>query len=295
MRGRYVRMSPEPSPTLQRRRLARELRRLRHQRGMTTEKVAEQMDMAQSTVSRIERAKRGVQIRDLKALMRIYGVGDEEWDQLLTMATASRQRRWWHYYSDAMSQRFYDYVGLEAEATTLHTYQSELVPGLLQTSEYYRTVLNAAPRVSSDEEVERMVEVRQVRQRRLTEDDEPPEYWAVLNEAVLRRVVGHPETMRAQLFHLVKLAELPHVTIQVLPFASGVHPAMGGSFMLLGFPERKDRDIAYVDTETGGLYLEAPKEVERYKELFTRLRANAMHPEESVSLTKRVASDIPKT
>ncbi|MGH3322241.1 MAG: DUF5753 domain-containing protein, partial [Streptosporangiaceae bacterium] len=144
-----------------------------------------------------------------------------------------------------------------------------------------------------DEELERKVEVRTVRQRRLTDDDQPPEYWAVLNEAVLRRVVGGPEVMGAQLRNIAKLAERPHVTIQVLPFAGGVHPAMAcQSFMLLGFPERGDRDLTYIDTETGGLYIENPEEVERYTLLFVRLRANALHPEESVALIDSAAREL---
>lgn len=157
-------------------------------------------------------------------------------------SSASRQakeRGWWQSCASAIPEWFQVYVGLEAEASSIRVYESELVHGLLQTSDYYRAFLRTAPAAVDEDEAERKIEVRLARQERLTGDD-PPEYWAVLNEAVIRRVVGGAEVMRRQLDHITGPSELPHVNVQVLPFSAGVHPAMEGAFRILGFPDPAD-------------------------------------------------------
>jgi hypothetical protein len=191
----------------------------------------------------------------------------------------------------AIPQWFQVYVGLEAEASSVRVYESELVHGLLQTADYYRAFLRAAPAAAGDDEADRKIEVRLARQERLTADD-PPEYWAVLNEAVIRRVVGGAHVMREQLDHIAEMAGLPHVNIQVLPFGAGVHPAMDGSFEILGFPEPGDPDVVYLENQAGSLYLEEQPEIDRYARMFSHLIAKALDPEESRRMIARIAGDL---
>jgi transcriptional regulator with XRE-family HTH domain len=285
-------MSVRPSPTVRRRRLRYELRRLREERGLTIEQVSEATggDIGPSGISRWETGDRSVRPTDLRFLLDIYDVHGEEREALLTLARQARERGWWHTYGDAIPNWFQVYVGLEAEATNIHGYASELVPGPLQTVDYHRTFLGTIPAAFSDEETERIVTVRQSRQQRLLGED-PPEYWAVLNEAVIRRVVGGPEVMRAQLDRIAEMAKLKHITIQVLPFSAGVHPAMDGSFWILGFPEPPDPDVVYQENKMGGLYLEKQEEVDRYTLMFNHLMAIALDPGESRRLITRVAAE----
>ena len=186
---------------------------------------------------------------------------------------------------------FQVYVGLEAEAASIREYAAELVPGLLQTADYYRAFLNTAPAAVSNNDAERKIEVRLARQERLT-GDEPPEYWAVLNEAVIRRVVGDAEAMQEQLNHIAMISELPHVNVQVLPFSAGVHPAMDGSFSVLGFPDPNDPDVVYLENQVGSLYLEEQAEIDRYTRMFNHLIAMALDPEQLRRMIERVAKDL---
>jgi Domain of unknown function (DUF5753) len=155
---------------------------------------------------------------------------------LLALCRQAKERGWWQSYGSAVPGWFQFYVGLESEASAISEYSAEVVPGLLQTAGYYRAFLSTAP---ADADIDGKVEVRLARQERLTSADDPPEYWAVLNEGVIRRTVGPNGTMSAQLEHLAELADLPNVTLQVLPFSAGVHPAMDGGFSILGSPTRR--------------------------------------------------------
>ncbi|MGH3158752.1 MAG: helix-turn-helix domain-containing protein [Streptosporangiaceae bacterium] len=281
-----------PSPTVRRRRLRYELRKLREDRGLTIDQVSEATggDMASSTISRLETGDRGVRPIDLRFLLDIYEVKGQERDALLALCRQARERGWWHTYGDAVPNWFQVYVGLETEATSLHVYESELVHGLLQTPDYYRAFLREAPTVS-DEEAERKIAVRAARQERLTNDD-PPEYWAVLNEATIRRPVGGHEVMRAQLRHIAEISELSHVTIQVLPFSAGAHPAMDGGFRILGFPEPADPDVVYQENQMGGIYHEKPAVVDRYTLTFNHLIAKALDPSDSRALILHSAAEL---
>jgi transcriptional regulator with XRE-family HTH domain len=286
-------MSVRPSPTVRRRRLRYELRRLREERGLTIEQVSEATggDIGPSGISRWETGDRSVRPTDLRFLLDIYDVHGEEREALLTLARQARERGWWHTYGDAVPNWFQVYVGLEAEAKSIHAYASELVPGPLQTADYYRAFLNTVAGAESEEEAERKIAVRLTRQERLTGDD-PPEYWVVLNEAVIRRVVGGPQVMRAQLEQIVQMAKLKHVTIQVLPFSAGAHPGMDGAFWILGFPEAPDPDVVYQENQMGGLYMEKLEEVDRYTLMFNHLIAMALDPGESRALMTRVAAEM---
>jgi transcriptional regulator with XRE-family HTH domain len=286
-------MPVRPSPTVRRRRLRYELRRLRTEHGLTIEQVQEASggDIKAPSISRWENGERSVRPTDLRLLLDIYEVHGDSREALLTLARQAKERGWWQSYASAIPEWFTVYVGLEAEASSIRVYESELADGLLQTADYYRTFLRTAPAAVGEDEAERKIEVRLARQERLTGDD-PPEYWAVLNEAVIRRPVGGVEAMRRQLDHITEMAKLPHVSVQVLPFSADVHPAMEGAFRILGFPEPADPDVVYLENQAGSLYLEEEAEIDRYARMFNHLIAKALDPEESRRMIARIASDL---
>jgi transcriptional regulator with XRE-family HTH domain len=280
-----------PSPTVRRRRLRAELRRLRTERGLTIERVQELSngDIRFPTLSRWETGERNIRPTDVRLLLDIYEVTGEEREELLTLARQAKGRGWWQSYGPSVPSWFQFYVGLESEASTIREYSAELVPGLLQTADYYRAFLGTAPgdpRITGKE-----VEIRMARQERLTSDDDPPEFWAVLNEGVVRRNVGGSAVMQAQLEHLAGLSALPNVTIQVLPFSAGVHPAMDGSFSILGFPVPSDPAVVYMENQAGSVYLEEPADVDRFSRMFSHLIAKALSPEDSRGLLHKAAGD----
>jgi len=286
-------MPSRTSPTVKRRRLAAELRRRRDEAGMTIEEVAEHLEWSTAKISRIENARVSVLPRDVKFLLRTYGAeeGTDEWEALLVLARESRQKGWWHAYGDAIPEWFETYVGLEADATTLRTYESEVVPGLFQTEDYARTVYRTVMIKAGNDQIEKEVAVRMARQERLTGAD-APQIWSVINEAVIRRVVGGPEIMRPQLVKLAQVSEWPNVTLQVLPFSAGAHAGMDGAFMILGFPEPTDPEVVYVNYYTGTVYLEKPQESDQYGLMFNHLRAAALPVDQSRDLIDRVADEL---
>jgi len=286
-------MPVRPSPTVRRRRLRYELRRLRSEHGLTIEQVQERSggDIKAPSISRWENGERSVRPTDLRLLLDIYDVQGERRETLLSLARQAKERGWWQSYASAIPEWFQVYVGLEAEASSVHVYEPELVDGLLQTADYYRAFLRAAPAAADEDEAERKIEVRLARQERMTGDD-PPDYWAVLNEAVIRRVVGGADVMRGQLDHITELSRLPHVNVQVLPFSAGVHPAMDGGFRIVGFPVAADPHVVYLENQAGSLYLEEEAEIDRYARMFNHLIAKALDPEESRRMIARVARDL---
>jgi transcriptional regulator with XRE-family HTH domain len=286
-------MPTRPSPTVRGRRLRHELRKIREEHGLTIEQVSERSDSDwnASTISRWETGERRVRPVDLRRLLDLYDIHGEQREVLLTLARQARERGWWRSYTDAVPAWFEVYLGLEAGAATIREYSPELVPGLLQTSDYYRAVLRVTPDIGDEEAIERTAAVRLARQERLT-GTEPPEYWAVLNEAVIRRMVGGPETMQAQLQHIAELAELPHINVQVLAFRAGAHAAMNESFIVVGFPEPADPDVVYLENQAGSLYLERRPEVERYAAMFSHLIAKALDPDESRALIAQAAAEM---
>jgi len=266
---------------------------MREDRGLTIEQVQERSggDLKAPTISRWETGDRSIRPTDLRLLLDIYGIQGEERETLLTLARQAKERGWWHSYASAIPEWFQVYVGLEAEAARIHEYGAELVPGLLQTGDYYRAFLHAAPAAGSEDEIERKITVRLARQERLAGDD-APEYWAVLNEATIRRIVGGADVMREQLSHIAETAKLPQVNVQVLPFSAGVHPAMEGAFSILGFPELTDPDVVYLENQAGSLYLEDAQEIDRYARMFSHLIAKALDPDDSRRLIARIAADL---
>ncbi|GAA4128139.1 transcriptional regulator [Actinomadura sp. NBRC 104425] len=283
-------MVTRSAPTVKRRRLAGELRKHREAAGLTLEEVAERLEWSTAKVSRIENARVSVLPRDVKHLLNVYGVEGEAREVLLVLAREARQKGWWHSYGEVIPTWFEVYVGLESEAVAIDQYDSEHVPGLLQTADYARAIFQAFL-LDDEDEINKLVEVRMARTERLTAPT-APKCWVVLNEAVIRRQVGGAQVMRAQLAHLSDVAKLPNVTLQVLPFGAGAHPAMSGSFSILGFPEPSDSKVVYMEMQTGGLYLEKPHEIERYTLAFDHLRAAALCPSDSQALIARAADEM---
>ncbi len=282
-------MSRGPSPTVRRRRLAARLRELRENAELTIDEVGERLECSASKISRIETGHVGVTPRDVRDILEVYGVGDDEREALVQLAREARKKGWWHAYNEVFTGSF---VGLESDASFLHTHQGLLVPGLLQTEAYTRAVIRAIRPDSAETDVELRVRGRVNRQKLITEEQNPPEYWAVLDEAVLCRTVGGPEVMREQLKKLVELASLPHVTLQVVPFSAGAHAGMEAPFLILGFPEQADPDVVYVENTTSGVYLEQPEDVHRYTLMFDHLRAAALKPDDTVDLVDRTADRL---
>jgi hypothetical protein len=249
------------------------------------------MGWSVAKVYRIEGDKVRVLPRDAQRLLKLYGIGGEQAEAVMELARAARAKDWWHQYSGAIPEWFQFYVGLEAAASAMQEYCAELVTGLLQTEAYARAVMAAAAR-SDTGEMDRQVAVRLERQKRLTAAD-APSLWVVLDEAVLLRQVGGPAVMAGQLAHIGQMAGQPNVTVQVLPFTAGAHPAMLGSFTLMQFPDPADKDVVYLEAETGALYLEKPQDVARYSLMIDYLRAQALGPAESRALIAQLAQQAP--
>ncbi|PPK67637.1 helix-turn-helix transcriptional regulator [Actinokineospora auranticolor] len=281
-------MARGPSPTVRRRRLAAELRRFREAAELTIDEVGEKLECSASKISRIETGHVGVTPRDVRDMLELYGIEEARREALVQLAREARQKGWWHSYNEVFTGSF---VGLEADASFLHTHQALLIPGLLQIEEYTRAVIRAIRPDAEPAEVDLRVRGRLARQRLLT-DPHPPDYWAVLDEAVLHRVTGGPEVMRAQLARLVEASTLPNVTIQVVPFGTGAHAGMETPFLILGFPEQADPDVVYVENTTTGVYLEQPSDVRRYTLMFDHLRASALGPDDTVALIQRIANGM---
>lgn len=276
------------NPTVRERRLARTLRQLRDNAGLTIEEVAEKLELSASTVSRMETAQVGVRARDLRDLLDTYGVTGAERDQLLQIARERRQQYWWREYKDLPNIAV---AGLEADASTIWQYSTQLVPGLLQTDSYARAVLEAIRLDAKPGDIERRLELRIHRQALLTSEN-APEYWVVLDEAVARRQVGGPATMAEQLLQLIEVAKLPNVTLQLLPFDSGEHAGMDGEFTLYHYRESADPDVVYIENTGSDLYLEAPEVTRRYNKIFDHLRAAAQNPGESIRTLGGIQSQL---
>jgi transcriptional regulator with XRE-family HTH domain len=279
---------PARSPTVRRRRLAIELRRLREAAGLTIEQVAAMLECSDSKISRIETGQVGATPRDVRDMLEIYGVANEQRAELIQIAREARQKGWWHAYGDVPVPPA---VVFEAEAFSMSIFQSSVVPGLLQIEDYARAVLRATRPELPLDQIERRVELRMARQSILTRD-QPPVLWAVLDEAVIRRLIGGPEVMRQQLERLSEADALPNVTLQLLPFARGEHAGLGGEFTLIGFPDPGDLDVVYIEMPSTDLWLEDPASVRQYHHLFDLLRAAALSPAESAELITKAAKEL---
>lgn len=279
-------------PTVRRRRLGAELRRLREDHGRKLEDVAAELGLVASTLSRIETGKAPIRTNYLRQLLDMYDVYDKEQQQvLIDMAREGHRRGWWADYDDVLPSGFDIYMGLEAEAATVRSYHPEVITGLLQTRAYALEVVRAVRPKFTDDQVEKLVDLRMQRQQ-LLEHDPPLELWTILSQGALMREVGGSAVRRAQLEHLLEASRWPNVTLQVLPWGAGAHAGMEGSFSILEFREHSDPHVAYTEGVDGVAYLEKEKEVRIRAEAFDQMRATALSPPASVDLIRMVIADM---
>jgi transcriptional regulator with XRE-family HTH domain len=269
------------------------LRRLRTDLGLSREEAAEAIRASEWKIHRLENGQVGFKERDLVDLLDRYQVSDPaEVDELLAMAREANAPGWWQRYGDVLPQWFRTYVDLESAAALIRTYEGQFIPGLLQTDDYMRAVIHGAHLDESAEEVGRRVRLRMARQTLLTREH-PPRLWAVVDEAALRRPVGGREVMRGQVERLIEAAKLPNVTLQVLGFDSGAHPAMVGSFSVLRFPDQELPDVVYLEHLTSASYLNKPDEVDRYLHVMESICVRAAPPEQTVELLDQILDEAP--
>ncbi|MFD4373931.1 helix-turn-helix domain-containing protein [Streptomyces sp. NPDC058486] len=281
-------MASSVNPTVRRRRLGQELRKLREGKGMTAEQVAERLLVSQSKISRLENGRRSISQRDVRDLCGVYEVEDEAMvNSLMQMAKDSRQQGWWHAFGDIP---YSVYIGLETDAQSLRVYEPQIIPGLLQTRAYATAVISGALPESTPADIEKRATVRTRRQDRIRDDERPLRLWAVIDEAALHRVVGNRQVMVEQLEHLVEQSHLPHVTVQVLPFDTGAHPGISGQYSILEFPDASDSSVVYIEGVTSDLYLEKGPDVSKYSYMYEHLRAQAL----GVEQTRDFVADIAK-
>ncbi|MBF6346725.1 helix-turn-helix domain-containing protein [Nocardia cyriacigeorgica] len=279
--GRVQSVVAERGPTVLRIALGGQLRKLRESKGITREAAGDAIRGSHAKISRLELGRTGFKERDIRDLLTLYGVHDpDERESFLELARKANEPGWWHRYSDLLPSWFGTYLGLEQAATKIRTYEAHLVPGLLQTPEYTRAVVTLG---YEDADTDRRVAVRQRRQEILHRAD-PPFVWAVIDEAALHRPVGGADVHRAQMHHLVELAQLPNVTIQVVPYSAGEHAAAGSSFSILRFAEPELPDIVYLEHLTSALYLDRREDLALYLSVMDRLSVQAARPERSIEI-----------
>ncbi|MGW1768669.1 helix-turn-helix domain-containing protein [Streptomyces sp. NPDC002073] len=271
-------MGAHVNPTVTRRRLGAELRRLREAGGMTTQQVAARLLISQPKISLLENGRRVIKPRDVRDLCGLYGVTDRLLvDQLMQMARESGRQGWWNAYGDVP---YGPYIGLEAAAAAVRSYEPLVIPGLLQTPAYAREVIAGTIPHATAEQAASRLRVRLRRQDRLNAPVNPLRLWAVLDESVLRRVVGSREVMREQLEHLIHVgATQPHITVQVLPHDAGAHPGVSGQFSLLEFADSTDVSVVYLERFTSDVYLEKRSDVRLYSDMYAHLQAQALSPD----------------
>jgi len=277
------------NPTVRRRRLGQELRRLRELKGMTAEEVAERLLVSQSKISRLENGRRSISQRDVRDLCGVYEVEDHRIvDSLMQMAKDSRQQGWWHSFGDIP---YSVYIGLETDAASLRVYDPQVIPGLLQTRPYAEALIVGALPETASGDIDKRVQVRLRRQERISAPENPLRLWTVLDEAALRRVVGNRSLMRDQLEHLVEQSQLPHVTVQVIPFDMGAHPGLNGQYAILEFPDAADSSVVYIEGVTSDLYLEKANDVQKYSVMYEHLRAQALNVDQSRQFIADIAKE----
>jgi transcriptional regulator with XRE-family HTH domain len=281
-------------PTVRRMLLGTQLRRLRETAGITRADAGYRIRASESKISRIELGRVGFKERDVADLLTLYGVtDDEERATLLSLARDANTPGWWEQYSDLMPNWFQPYVGLEAAAALIRTYEVQFIPGLLQTRDYARAVI-ALEHTTAPEEIDRRVSLRMDRQQLLTRPD-PPRLWAVVDEAALRRPIGGADVMREQLKAMVEATtKLPNLTLQVVPFRAGGHAASGGSFTILRFLDQDLPDVVFYEHLTGAHYLDKREQVDLYAETMERLSVQADPPTRTTqTLAELLQRDFP--
>ncbi|WP_079148853.1 helix-turn-helix domain-containing protein [Streptomyces agglomeratus] len=271
-------MAANSNPTVRKRRLGAEFRRLRQASGLTSKEAAERLMVSQPKISHLENGRRAINPRDVRDLCAIYGVTDQQViDSLMRMAKESGQQGWWNVYGDIPQSV---YVGLEQDAATVHAYEPMAIPDLLQTPAYAHAVIGETSPLLTAGQAATRLRVRLRRQHRIYDPACPLRLWVVLDESALRRVVGSPEIMGEQLEHLNTLGAEPHITVQVLPYTVGAHPGFAGRFCILRFADSPEA-VVHLERFTSDLYLEKPSDVQHYNVMYDHLQAQALDPDSS--------------
>ncbi|GLW24026.1 helix-turn-helix domain-containing protein [Microbispora triticiradicis] len=279
-------------PTALRILLGSQLRKLRESKGISRDEAGRCIRASESKISRMELGRVGFKERDVADLLVLYGVEDDETrDVVMNLVDQANEPGWWHRFNDLLPSWFQAYVGLEEAAERIRTYEVQFVPGLLQTKEYARAVITAGAVGAAPEEIARRVDLRLERQR-ILDGGNAPTFWAVIDEAALRRPIGGGEVMRGQVQHLIDLMNQPNITIQVIPFSYGGHAAEGGAFSILRFSDQDLPDVVYVEQLASALYLDKREEVDRYTEVMERLCAVSTTPAETVDLLRQIMTEL---
>jgi hypothetical protein len=278
-------------PTVLRLLVGAQLRRLREARHVKCEDAGEAIRASHSKISRMELGRIGFKKRDVADLLTFYGVHDgAERESLLALAEEANMPAWWHGYADLVPSWFEAYLGMEAAASVIRTYEVQFVPGLLQTEDYARAVIRLGHRDASTVEIDRRVELRMKRQAILHRPD-APKLWAVIDEAALRRPYGGAATMRSQIKRLIDLAELPNVTIELMPFSTGGHAAAGGPITILRFAEDEIPDLVYLEQLTSAVYASRAADLDNYWHIMNRLVIQAEPPNATTTILHKILAD----
>jgi hypothetical protein len=284
--------APGSGPTVLRILLGAQLRRLRESRSISREDAGWEIRASGSKISRMELGRVSFKERDVSDLLTLYGVGDpKEREALLSLAQQANSPGWWHHFSDILPGWFQSYLGLEAAATLIRTYEIQFVPGLLQTADYARAVILLGHAGADADEIERRIDLRRQRQQILHRPD-PPQLWVVIDEAVLRRPIGGVEVMKAQIEHLIEASKLPNVRMQIIPFLAGGHAAAGGPFAILRFPEPELPDVVYVEQLTSAIYLDKREDVDHYAIAMERVCIDAEPPNHTLEILEKLLTEV---
>ncbi|GAA2815906.1 Scr1 family TA system antitoxin-like transcriptional regulator [Kribbella solani] len=282
----------QSGPTALRIILGAHLRRMRVAAGISRSDAGWEIRSSESKVSRMELGRVGLKERDVGDLLTLYGLDDEEErGRLLTLAREANNPGWWHRYGDVLPSWFHSYLDLEAAAQLIRVYELQFVPGLLQTEEYIRAVIQLGRGMIAAEEVERRVTLRTNRQEILTRPD-PVRLWAVVDEAVLQRPIGGVKAMLTQIDHLIEASQYPNVTLQVMPFKVGGHAATGGAYSILRFPEQDLPDMVYIEHLTSALYLDKLEDLDQYTATMEALCVAAPPPSKTRDHLMRIRKDV---
>ncbi|MBT0770763.1 helix-turn-helix domain-containing protein [Kineosporia sp. J2-2] len=286
--------------TVPRRQLGRYMRDLRGHARMTVRTAARELEWSEGKIWRIETGQSSMRSHDAELMCRVYGADIATTQALSALAKETKARGWWHSYGDVIPGYFDVYIGLEEAASEFYWYESDLVPGLLQTEAYAWALISAANPSVSDDEIGRLVQVRAGRSALLTRATAPPAFQAVMGEAVLRCPVGGPDVMGDQLERILELGDLEHVQLRVMPFGAGLHSGLHARpFITLRFPANSDGresepPTVYIESFTGALYLDKPAEVAQYETAWKSLWSSALDESVSVDLVRRAARGFKK-
>ncbi|MCF3167822.1 helix-turn-helix domain-containing protein [Streptomyces californicus] len=287
-------MASHPRPTVRRRRVGAELKRLREKAGVRMEDAAERIGGDKPKISRQENGRQGVSKLEIEALLELYGVSDDRLrTALITLAREGRRKGWWAQYSDILSSNFQERLSIEADTARILSFQPMLVPGLLQTVEYATQVIRSAGKNATEEQIASYIDVRRSRQEIFTREN-PPQFVCLLDEAVLHREIGGPAVMAAQLGKILEISNPPKLTIQVVPFAEGWHAGADGAFNIYSYPDPMDLDVVNLEYLDGALYLEEDESVERYQLAFEELRTASLTTKQSMELVSSVQEEFAK-